>query len=259
MTYNYIFAKNKKIIISLCLSASLLTCQSLTAVWGLDYLTSAYSAAASYAAQLKQNAKLVATTAVVGLTAGHLIGSSNVKSSVLVAAAGILLCHSIYKYWDQDHQRRAELLVQKTQLDGLTGAQAAQKVELAQAKVTTSTSLEVANSITQNLADQQATIAQLNSTLGNSSAQLSALDSKATATSTALNAGLAATERTVTDVSAAQERQLADQITAAQATVAQLQTQAKNLAEQQATCQQTVTAVERRLDSLAARQTALVG
>ncbi len=262
MIYNYIFAKHKKIITSLCLSASLLSYQPLTAFWGLNYLSSTHGTIASCASQLKQSAKIITTSAAAGLALGltiaHAAGNNSARSTALIAVAGLLICHSIYKYWDQDHQRTTELHATKAQLEQLTDEQAGQKAQLAQAQVVNGQNLEKTQQIDGSLQAQTLTIAQLRGTLDTSSTQLSALDHKTTATSAVLNAGLAATKKTITETNSAQEHQLAAQIATTKETIAGLNAQVEDLAAQQTACQKTVTGAVRQLDALATRQAALL-
>lgn len=263
MIYNYIFAKHKKIITSLCLSASLLSYQPLTAAfWGLNYLSSTYGTIASCASQLKQSAKIITTSAAAGLALGltiaHAAGNNSARSTALIAVAGLLICHSIYKYWDQDHQRTTELHAAKAQLEQLTNEQAGQKLQLAQAQAVNGQNLEKAQQIDASLQAQTLTTAQLRGTLDTSSTQLSVLDHKTTATSTVLSAGLAATEKTIAETNSAQERQLAAQIAVTQGTIAKINAQVGSLTTQQAACQETVAGAVRQLDALATRQAALL-
>lgn len=246
------FNKNKKFIVSILLITGLVTAQPLAAFscnWGFSYLTSAYGTVTGCTEQLKNNFKTIATTAVIGATVGYAASSNNIKSSVLVAVAGILVCHALYSHWDQAEKRKAELAELKAKSSTLESAQNAQLTNLAAAQNTAQKNTATAEKLQTDIVGQTAQVANLSETLDQNTATLGQVTQAVTTTSAAITAGLETAKNTAVAQVAEHTAKLAETIGAQEDTVTALADQTRALTVDQAACATQIAAASKQLET----------
>lgn len=243
--------KLTKKIVSLLLAISLLTAQPLAAFsWGIGgYLTSAYSAATGCAEQLKNNFKTIATTAVVSVAVGHTIGSNELKSSVLIAIAGILICHALYSHWDQAEKRRVELVELEAKSSVLKKEQEKQIQNLSAAKEKAEENTGAAESLKASIAEQTGQVTGLEATITGNTAELGKINQAAADTSAAIATGLNAAKEAAIGQVTEHTTKLAKTIEAQVVAVTGLSAQAQVLRGAQETCAGQVTAASKQLEA----------
>ncbi len=243
--------KLTKTIVSLLLATSLLTAQPLAAFsWGIGgYLTSAYSTATDCAEQLKNNFKTVATTAVVSVAVGHTIGSNELKSSVLIAIAGILVCHALYSHWDQAEKRRVELVELEAKSSALKEEQKRQIQNLSAAKGEAEKNTGTAESLQASIAKQTGQVTGLEATITGNTAELGKINQAVADTSAAIATDLNAAKDTAIRQVTEHTTNLAKTIEAQVVAVTGLSAQAQVLRGAQETCAGQVTAASKQLEA----------